>query len=200
MVEDEGPAGTWVGLTGFQPLVADVLALALARRGLHADALRRQPPGTSAPDVVVAALDHNTLDRLDELRAAMPKVPIVAVVPSASGPLRQVARRAGVAAVMARSAGLGRLTEVLEVALAGDTVAFADDAATSPLGVLTAREIAVLRMVAAGSTNAEIGTALGISPHTARTHVNMMGKLRVRTRLGAGVVAREAGLTSGDTR
>ena len=103
--------------------------------------------------------------------------------------------------MIVRSSGLGRLTEVLELVLAGgDGGAIADDAATSPLAVLTEREIAVLRMVAGGSTNAEIGAALGISPHTARTHVqNMMAKLGVRTRLGAGAVAREAGLTSGGT-
>jgi DNA-binding CsgD family transcriptional regulator len=106
----------------------------------------------------------------------------------------------GVAAVLVRSEGLGRLSEVLDLALAGDTVALPDDAASTRLGALTAREITVLRMLAGGSTNAEIGTALGISPHTARTHVQkVMGKLGVRTRLGAGVVAREAGLTSGDT-
>ena len=200
MVVGEAPAGTWVALTGFEPLTADVLALALTRRGMPAVALSSRPRGTPDPGVVVAALDHNTLDQLEELRAAMPKIPIVAVVHSATGPLRQVARQSAVAAVLVRSEGLGRLTEVLDLALAGDTVAIPDDAATSPLGVLTAREITVLRLVAGGSTNAEIGTALGISPHTARTHVQkVMGKLGVRTRLGAGVVAREAGLTSGGT-
>ena len=198
VVEDEGPPEVRVGLSGFQPLVADVLALALARQGLHAAPLRQQPDRRPAPDVVVAALDHNTLGRLDELRAAMPKVPIVVVVPSVSGPVRQVARRAEVAAVIMRSSGVGRLTEVLEVVLAGGAVAPVEEVATSPLAVLTERELVVLRMVAVGSTNAEIGAALGISPHTARTHVqNMMAKLGVRTRLGAGAVARKAGLTSG---
>lgn len=57
---------------------------------------------------------------------------------------------------------------------------------------LTAAERRVMRMVAAGSTDAEVAETLGISPNTARFHVDAVKrKLRVRTRSEAtGIVVR----------
>ncbi|MBI3791620.1 MAG: AAA family ATPase [Gemmatimonadetes bacterium] len=50
-------------------------------------------------------------------------------------------------------------------------------------GALTARELEIARLVAACKTNKEIGTALGISPRTAGTHLaNIYGKLGVDSR------------------
>lgn len=58
-----------------------------------------------------------------------------------------------------------------------------------PLG-LTARELDVLRLVAAGSSNPQIASALFISRKTASTHVsNILGKLGVATRGEAAAVA-----------
>ncbi|MBL7550334.1 response regulator transcription factor [Frankia sp. AgB1.9] len=58
-----------------------------------------------------------------------------------------------------------------------------------PLG-LTARELEVLRLVAAGSSNPQIASALFISRKTASTHVsNILGKLGVATRGEAAAVA-----------
>jgi two-component system response regulator NreC len=51
------------------------------------------------------------------------------------------------------------------------------------LGGLTERELEVLRQVADGATNAEIGKELGISPKTvARHRENIMGKLNLHSR------------------
>lgn len=57
---------------------------------------------------------------------------------------------------------------------------------------LTGAERRVMRMVAAGSTDAEVAETLGISPNTARFHVDAVKrKLRVRTRSEAtGMVVR----------
>ena len=57
---------------------------------------------------------------------------------------------------------------------------------------LTAAEKRVMRLVAAGSTGAEVARTLGISPNTARFHVDAVKrKLRVRTRSEAtGMVVR----------
>jgi predicted ATPase/DNA-binding CsgD family transcriptional regulator len=56
-----------------------------------------------------------------------------------------------------------------------------------PFGqTLTRRELDVLRLVAAGKSNAQIGDALFISPFTAKTHVaNLLGKIGVKTRAAA---------------
>ncbi len=60
---------------------------------------------------------------------------------------------------------------------------------------LTAREVEVLRLVAAGKTNREIATKLVISEHTVARHVqNMFAKLSVSSRTAASAFAFEHGL------
>jgi DNA-binding CsgD family transcriptional regulator len=57
---------------------------------------------------------------------------------------------------------------------------------------LTARELAVLRLVAAGKTNREIASALVISDRTVARHLqNIFAKLRVSSRTAAGAFAFE---------
>ena len=66
--------------------------------------------------------------------------------------------------------------------------------AGAPYG-LTGRELAVLRLLAAGRTNAQIGAELYISPSTAGVHVsNILRKLGVSSRVQAAAMAERAGL------
>lgn len=86
-------------------------------------------------------------------------------------PLRVLARRAGVGAT-AETATIG-----------------------GPLAALTAREHEVLRLVAAGRTNGEIGQTLFISTKTASVHVsNILAKLGVASRGEAAALAHQHGL------
>ena len=63
---------------------------------------------------------------------------------------------------------------------------------------LTAREREVLRLVAAGSSNAEVCAALHVSEPTVRTHLtHILAKLEVRDRIHAIVLAHELGFTDG---
>lgn len=60
---------------------------------------------------------------------------------------------------------------------------------------LTERELAVLRRVALGETNAEIAAALVISPATARTYVSrILTRLGARDRTELAVIAHRSGL------
>src|SRR5690606_1617465 len=62
---------------------------------------------------------------------------------------------------------------------------------------LTEREIDVLKLVAAGRSNKEIGSALEIGERTVKTHVSsIMGKLGVQSRTQAALYAVHAGLVS----
>jgi len=68
-------------------------------------------------------------------------------------------------------------------------------AVTAPLDALTARELEVVTLVAAGLSNEEIAERLFVTPLTAKTHVNRaMTKLGARDRAQVVVIAYESGL------
>jgi ATP/maltotriose-dependent transcriptional regulator MalT len=102
--------------------------------------------------------------------------------------LREAAARAGKLGAglilrwvgdLARRAGIRLLDQVSEPSMAG----------------LTAREVEVLRLVAAGRSNREIGNELFISAKTASVHVsNILAKLGASSRVEASAIAHRDGL------
>jgi DNA-binding NarL/FixJ family response regulator len=67
--------------------------------------------------------------------------------------------------------------------------------ASAPVGELTARELEVLRLIAAGLENSEIASKLLMSTHTARNHVaSILEKLQMQNRIQAAVYAVRNGL------
>jgi ATP/maltotriose-dependent transcriptional regulator MalT len=92
--------------------------------------------------------------------------------------------------------------EAFEALRAGPDLAridlLATDRASTAHG-LTARELEVLRLVAAGRTNREIASTLVISEHTVARHVqNILGKLRLPSRTAAAAFAFEHDLVRTD--
>jgi len=66
-----------------------------------------------------------------------------------------------------------------------------------PLIRLTARELEVLRLLAAGRGNKDIGATLFISPKTASLHVsNIMAKLGAASRIEAAAIAHQQGIAA----
>ncbi len=95
----------------------------------------------------------------------------------------------GPAAAASGAAPLGH-----EAAALGRRAGFTAPDRGAPAG-LTPRETEVLRLLAAGATNAQIAAELFISPKTASVHVsNILAKLGVANRSSAGARARALGL------
>jgi DNA-binding NarL/FixJ family response regulator len=75
------------------------------------------------------------------------------------------------------------------------------NAAHSLIGTLSARERDVLRLVAEGLTNAEIGTRLGLTEKTVKHYMTgVMTKLDVTSRVEAAIWAHRVGLPELDPR
>jgi DNA-binding NarL/FixJ family response regulator len=66
---------------------------------------------------------------------------------------------------------------------------------TSPLDELTTREREVLELVASGLSNQEVGDRLGLAEKTIKHYMtNILGKLQVRSRVEAALLAYREGL------
>ena len=107
-----------------------------------------------------------------------------------------ISERLGAQPLLAAALALTRAARLDAKPVAG----LQDDALARPGGDpspsgLTAREVDVLRLIAAGRTNGEIAAELYISPKTASVHVsNILAKLNVSNRVEAAAVAHRAGL------
>jgi DNA-binding NarL/FixJ family response regulator len=122
------------------------------------------------------------------------------------------ALQAGASGFLLKDVRAAALVEAIRVVHSGDALlspsvtrrlieAYASsvpvDRRPNELADLTPRETDVLRAVAAGMTNAEIGQHLFIEPSTVKTHVNrLLGKLGLRDRTQAVVFAYESGLVT----
>lgn len=121
------------------------------------------------------------------------------------------ALRAGAAGFLLKTTAPDRLVAGIELVAAGEAllapsltrrlieehVRGPEPVAGTPaaLSALTAREVDVLRLVAAGQTNGDIAGRLGVSPVTVKTHVTrILAKLGAETRAQAVVQAYECGL------
>jgi DNA-binding NarL/FixJ family response regulator len=121
------------------------------------------------------------------------------------------ALRAGAAGFMLKTDPPDRLVEAVRVVAAGDALlgaattrqlierflaGFPPNAATpAELSRLTSRELDVLKLLARGMSNAEIGSALFIGEGTVKTHVaRILAKLGLRDRVQAVVYVYETGV------
>lgn len=99
-------------------------------------------------------------------------------------------------AIRTVAAGESLLSPAATRAVIARALSRPDVPAPERLASLTARELEVLRLVAAGRSNQEIAEELVVSPLTAKTHVaRILAKLGARDRVQLVIAAYEAGLT-----
>ncbi|UMP05767.1 response regulator transcription factor [Amycolatopsis sp. EV170708-02-1] len=189
------------GLRGMLEAEPDLSVVGEAGSGDEAVALSR----VKQPDVILMDLRMPGLDGVGATRKILADRPgqrvvvlttyetdadiLRAVEAGASGYLLKDASRAELAGAI-RAASRGET--VLAPSVAGKLVNRVRNPTASPL---SAREIEVLRLVAQGSTNADIGRTLHISEATVKTHLlRVFGKLDVSDRTAAVTTAMRLGL------
>ena len=110
----------------------------------------------------------------------------------------ETAERIGATPLRAALSDLARRARLADRAVpaaAGRGAGPGGAAARGPLGGLTDREVEVLRLLAAGQSNKEIGTKLFIAPKTASVHVsNILAKLGAASRTEAAAIAHAQGI------
>lgn len=170
---------------------------------------------TTRPDVVLMDVRMPGLDgisatralhaRADRMGETPPRVLVVTTFENDDYVLQ--ALRVGAAGFVLKRIHPEQLLHAIRVVARGDALLFPDAlrrlVAAAPTAAgedvvsragLTAREEEVLRLVAAGRTNAEIGALLHLGIETVKTHVgNLLAKLGARDRTQAVVLAYESG-------
>jgi two-component system response regulator NreC len=157
------------------------------------------------PDVLVLDLNMpggSTLDAIPAIREESPDTRIVILTMQDEPAYAREALGAGVLGYVLKEAADTELVEAVRRAAAGDTYLNprlgARVAAAPPAGPpdgLSQREVEVLRMIALGHTNAEIGESLFLSVRTVETHrAHIQQKLRLGSRAELVRYALEHGL------
>jgi DNA-binding NarL/FixJ family response regulator len=183
-----------------------------AENGARAIALAR----TLKPDVILMDLRMPVLDGVEATRsvlAAQPSVRVVVLTTFEEDEEIFAAMRAGAVGYLLKACSAEKLcgsvraaaqgTSVLEPSVAARIMsqlsrmpAEAPKRPVQPLAEpLSERELAVLKLLAEGRSNKEIGTRLSIAEGTVKNHMtNVLGKLGALDRTQAALKARELGL------
>jgi DNA-binding NarL/FixJ family response regulator len=159
------------------------------------------------PDVVLLDMLMPVMDGITataEIKRRWPDVEVVAVTSFVEEDKIRAALEAGATGYLLKDADAVDVSNAIRAAVAGEV--HIDPAAAKALTAalrapksaaddLTARERAVVILIAEGGTNRQIAGQLGVSERTARTHVsNILGKLGLASRTQAAMWAVHHGL------
>lgn len=161
------------------------------------------------PDLVLMDLqmpDADGLEGLRRMQASLPSMPVVILTTFDSPESVAAALQAGARGFLLKDAGASELAAAIRAARSGETVLApgisarlagkkSDQDARRSATEINEREAEVLRLLARGARNREIGAALFIAPKTVEYHLrNIFDKLGVSNRTEAVRAALERGL------
>jgi two-component system response regulator NreC len=147
------------------------------------------------PQVLVLDLhmgDESSLGAITELMESSPDTRVVMLTMDSDPAFAREALAAGASGYVLKEAMHGELLQAVQQAIEGKTylqpelgarMAAEPPKPSGPPDGLTERELEVLRLIAMGHTNAEIGTQLYLSVRTVESHrAHIMQKVRLSTR------------------
>ena len=149
-----------------------------------------------SPDVVIMDLampNLNGVQTLEKLKEFGPNVPVLVLSADEGERNVRAALKAGARGYIPKNAGVEELEFAINAILEGKTYLSpgitdqlmarqAQGLPENPLSVLTNREIEILKHLADGKPNRDIGKLLHISTRTVDTHrSNILKKLKVKT-------------------
>ena len=199
--------------TGFSLILerAGMSVVGQATDGLEALEIVRQ----THPDVVLMDVRMPRMDGIEATRLLVDELPGTKVVALTTFDLDEyiyAAVRAGASGFLLKDVSPDNLVSAVRCVAQGEAIlapaltrrllerfAAGPDPGTRPpvFEELTAREVDVLRLVARGLSNSDIGTDLFLSEATVKTYVSrLLAKLGLRDRVQLAVLAYESGLVT----
>ncbi|MFH8336445.1 response regulator [Streptomyces sp. AM6-12] len=211
VIDDEALIRT--GFTHILNAADDIEVVGAVPGGRGVDAVREL-----RPDVVLLDIRMPDVDGLSVLAGLrrMPEPPVVAILTTFDADdYVTTALRSGAAGFLLKDTDPEELPHLVRTLAQGGTVlsskvmrrvvdGYLDHGVREPTAVrltdrLTGRERAILALMAEGLANTDIGERLHLSTGTVKGHVtNLLGKLRVSSRVQAVLIAERAGLLARD--
>ena len=177
---------------------ADMEVIAEAKNGLEAlEMFRLNQPDVTLMDLRMPVMDG--VEAIIGIRTEFPNARIILLTTYDGDEDIYQGLRAGAKAYLLKDAPCEELLEALRVVYTGQKIVMREVgtklAERAGLPDLTERELQVLRMLAKGKNNQEIGAALFIAEGTIKFHMNhILSKLGVEDRTQAVIVALKRGL------
>ena len=198
------------GLRAFLGSEPDMDVVGEAGGGAEAlDLLASMEAEGRLPDVIVMDLQMAPIDGIEstrQIRALHHDIEVVALTSFAEEERVHAALEAGASGYVLKDSDADDVAAAVRAAHRGELLidpvaarhlmsALRKGREIDPISELTARELDVLRLVAAGEPNKQIAAALAISERTARTHVSrILRKLHLSSRTQAALWAVRQGL------